>query len=85
MITSITSYAQSMRLAKTEKSQLNFTAQLNSDIAFQLVEQVRKAANAAGKEVSVAIVDVAGQTIVVSKGDGIGPHNTEVARRKAFT
>lgn len=85
MITSITSYAQSMRPAKTEKSQLNFTAQLNSDIAFQLVEQVRKAANAAGKEVSVAIVDVAGQTIVVSKGDGIGPHNTEAARRKAFT
>ena len=78
-------FAQTKKIAKNSETELNFTAQLNFDIALQLVQKVKAAAKAAGKEVSVAIVDVAGQTILLSKGDGVGPHNTEAARRKAFT
>ena len=69
-------FAQTKKIAKNSETELNFTAQLNFDIALQLVQKVKAAAKAAGKEVSVAIVDVAGQTILLSKGDGVGPHNT---------
>lgn len=78
-------FAQAKKIARNLETELNFTAQLNFDIALQLVQKVKAAAKAAGKEVSVAIVDVAGQTILLAKGDGVGPHNTEAARRKAFT
>lgn len=78
-------FAQTKKIAKNSESELNFTAQLKFDIALQLVQKVKAAAKVAGKEVSVAIVDVAGQTILLSKGDGVGSHNTEAARRKAFT
>lgn len=78
-------FAQASKIAKSAQAELNFTAQLNFDIALQLVQNVKAAAKVAGKEISVAIVDVAGQTILLSKGDGVGPHNTEAARRKAFT
>lgn len=77
--------AQSKKESNSIETEINFSAQLNFDIALQLVQKVKAAAKAAGKEVSVAIVDVAGQTILLSKGDGVGPHNTEAARRKAFT
>ncbi len=85
ILTAGQSFAQTEKQTKSTETELNFTAQLNFDIALQLVQKVKAAAKAAGKEVSVAIVDVAGQTILVAKGDGVGPHNTEAARRKAFT
>src|SRR5690606_33374159 len=37
------------------------------------------------KQVSIAIVDQSGVLILLSAGDGVGPHNTEAARRKAYT
>ncbi len=79
------SFAQTEMQEKSIEAELNFTAQLNFDIALQLIQNVKAAAKSAGREVSVAIVDVAGQTILLAKGDGVGPHNTEAARRKAFT
>lgn len=85
ILASSQTFAQAKKTAKNAESELNFTAQLNFDIALQLVQRVKAAGKAAGKEVSVAIVDVAGQTILLSKGDGVGPHNTEAARRKAFS
>lgn len=85
IVFSVNSSAQTKKLVKSTESELNFAAQLNFDVALQLVQKVKAAAKFAGKEVSVAIVDVAGQTILLSKGDGVGPHNTEAARRKAFT
>ena len=85
ILTAGQNFAQTKKHSKSAEPELKFTAQLEYDIALQLVQKVRAAAKAAGKEVSVAIVDVAGQTILLAKGDGVGPHNTEAARRKAFT
>ena len=38
-----------------------------------------------GERVSVAVVDRAGRLKVFLQGDGAAPHNTELARRKAYT
>lgn len=53
--------------------------------AYALAEASRAKASSMGKQVSVAIVDQSGVTILLSRGDGVGPHNTEAARRKAYT
>ncbi|WP_460623518.1 heme-binding protein [Hymenobacter tenuis] len=53
--------------------------------ALIMAEQVRAAAATLHQQVSVAVVDAGGQTILLAQGDGVGPHNTEAARRKAFT
>ena len=37
------------------------------------------------KNVSVAVVNSSGVTILLLKGDNVGPHNTEASRRKAYT
>ncbi|RNL55931.1 heme-binding protein [Pedobacter jejuensis] len=53
--------------------------------AIELTNLARKKASTLGKDISVAVVDAEGQTIIISRGDGVGIHNTEAARRKAFT
>jgi uncharacterized protein GlcG (DUF336 family) len=63
----------------TSKTQLTLKA------AYALAEAARAKANAMGKQVSIAIVDQSGVSIFISRGDGVGPHNTEAARRKAYT
>lgn len=59
--------------------------QLTLKAAYALAETARVKANAMGKQVSIAIVDQSGVSIFISRGDGVGPHNTEAARRKAYT
>ena len=60
-------------------------SQLTLKAAYALTEAARAKASTLGKQVSVAIVDQSGVTILISRGDGVGPHNTEAARRKAYT
>ena len=61
------------------------TEQITLEAALQLTHMARAKATQLGKEVSVAVLDEDGQTIVLSRGEGVGVHNTEAARRKAFT
>ena len=61
------------------------TEQRTLEAALQLTHMARAKATQLGKEVSVAVLDADGQTIVLSRGEGVGVHNTEAARRKAFT
>ena len=61
------------------------TEQITLQTALQLTNLARSKASALGKEVTVAILDANGQIITLSRGDNIGIHNTEAARRKAFT
>jgi uncharacterized protein GlcG (DUF336 family) len=53
--------------------------------AEQLAAAARSACQALGREVAVAVVDGSGQTLLLSRGPAVGPHNLEAARRKAFT
>ncbi|AMR26078.1 hypothetical protein A0257_02510 [Hymenobacter psoromatis] len=60
-------------------------AQLTLRAALEIAERVRAKAATLDKQVSVAVVDASGQLVLLSRGDGVGPHNTEAARRKAYT
>lgn len=53
--------------------------------ANELSTLVRARAIELGKQISIAVVDVNGEVILINRGDGVGPHNWEASRRKAFT
>lgn len=61
------------------------TEQLTLTAATQLTDLAREKASLLGKHVSIAVLDANGQIIIISRGEGVGVHNTEAARRKAFT
>lgn len=58
---------------------------LSLEGATEIAARVTKAAKALDKEVTLAILDASGTTILISRGNNVGPHNTEAARRKAYT
>lgn len=58
---------------------------LNQMGALKLAEQARIEAQKVDKNVSIAVLNSSGVTILLLKGDNVGPHNTEASRRKAYT
>ena len=81
----LSTFAQTKEKNKMELAFINHSPQLTQDGAFELVSRVRAAASKIEKIVTIAILDSSGQVIILTKGDGVGPHNTEAARRKAYT
>lgn len=61
------------------------TPTLNQAGALKLLVQANKAAQQMDRNVSMAVVDASGVTILIAKNDSVGVHNTEASRRKAFT
>lgn len=59
--------------------------QLTLEGAKEIAHRSLEAAKKLNKVVTIAILGAQGETILVLKGDGVGPHNTEAARRKAYT
>ena len=53
--------------------------------AMELAERATQSAASLDKKVSIAVLDAAGTIVLLMRGDGVGPHNTEAARRKAYT
>ena len=64
---------------------INQTPTLNQEGALELLGNVNIIAQEMNKNVSVAILDAAGVTILLVKNDSVGVHNTEAFRRKAYT
>lgn len=58
---------------------------LNLEGAKEVARRVEVASKKLNKTVSLAVVGASGETLLIYKGDGVGPHNSEAARRKAFT
>lgn len=58
---------------------------LNLKAAFEISNRVTEKATSMGKNVSIAILDASGNIILLIRGEGVGIHNTEAARRKAYT
>ena len=58
---------------------------LNQDGALKLAESAKLEASKINKNVSVAVLNASGVTLLLLKGDDVGPHNTEASRRKAYT
>ena len=61
------------------------TSELTQMGALKLAEQAKLEAQKLDKNVSVAILNASGVTLLLLKGDNVGPHNTEASRRKAYT
>ena len=58
---------------------------LNQTGALKLAENARLEASKINKNVSVAVLNSSGVTVLLLKGNDVGPHNTEASRRKAYT
>ncbi len=58
---------------------------LNQSGALKLAEQANLEAKKIDKNISVAVLNSSGVTILLLKGDNVGPHNTEASRKKAYT
>lgn len=53
--------------------------------AFELTRLALESAAELNKNVSIAVLDANGITILLVRGENVGPHNTEASRRKAYT
>lgn len=58
---------------------------LTLDAAQVLTNRAMKKALELDKKVSIAVLDASGNIILITRGDNVGIHNTEAARRKAYT
>ena len=58
---------------------------LSQEGALALARQANVEAEKLDKKISIAVLNSSGITILLLKGDNVGPHNTEASRRKAYT
>lgn len=75
----------SFTFAESKKNYSAQSYQFTLEGAQEVASRAQEAAKKLNKAVTIAVVGVQGETILIYKGDGVGPHNTEAARRKAFT
>ena len=69
----------------TTENYIKSVDNLTLEAALEIAKRVNKAAATLDKKVTLAVLDASGTTILIMRGEGIGPHNTEAARRKAYT
>jgi len=58
---------------------------LTQEGALQLAKQANLEAKKINKNVSIAVLNSSGVSLLILKGDNVGPHNSEASRRKAYT
>ncbi len=58
---------------------------LTQEGAMQLAKQANLEAKKINKNISIAVLNSSGVTLLILKGDNVGPHNSEASRRKAYT
>lgn len=58
---------------------------LNQAGAMKLALNANLEAGRMNKRISITVLDSSGVTILLLKGDQVGPHNTEAFRRKAYS
>ena len=59
--------------------------EIDLDAANSLAGAAVAACRAQGRAIAVSIVDRGGNLVAVQRSDGVGPHNTDASRKKAFT
>ncbi|MFC5480415.1 GlcG/HbpS family heme-binding protein [Massilia suwonensis] len=72
-------------LAQPAFAALPQVTDLSLDAANRLAGAAIAACAAQGRAIVVSVVDRGGNLVVVQRADGVGPHNTEASRRKAYT
>lgn len=58
---------------------------LTLEASYELTKRASETANSLGKKVTITILDASGNILMTTRGENVGPHNTEASRRKAFT
>ena len=76
---------ESLKTIPTTNNFIRSTDNLNLEAALELATRVTASAAALNTQVTMAILDASGNTILILRADNVGPHNTEAARRKAYT
>ena len=72
-------------LAQAASAALPQSPDLNLDSANRVATATIAACRAQGRAIVVSVVDRGGNLVAVQRADGVGPHNTEASRRKAYT
>ncbi|OFJ49048.1 hypothetical protein BA896_009255 [Janthinobacterium lividum] len=72
-------------LASPAHAQLRSMNDVSLASASKLADAAMAACQAQGRHIVVTVVDRGGNIVVVQRADGVGPHNTEASRRKAYT
>lgn len=66
-------------------AQLRQQPELTLEGANRLAGGAIDACRRQGRAIVVAVLDRGGNLVALQRADGVGPHNTEASRRKAFT
>ena len=72
-------------LASPAHAQLRQVDDLSLAAANKLANAAVAACRAQGRHMVVSVLDRGGNLVTVQRADGVGPHNTEASRRKAYT
>ena len=72
-------------LASPAQAQLQAVSDLTLNAAQKLSTAAMAACEAKGRQIVVTVLDRGGNIVSVQRADGVGPHNTEASRRKAYT
>lgn len=67
------------------QAQLRQFPELGLEAANRLAAGAVAACRSQGRAIVVAVVDRGGNLAALQRDDGVGPHNTEASRRKAYT
>lgn len=81
----ISLFADATKVSSAESKYSVQTNQLTLEGAKEIANRAQEAAKKLNKTVTIAVLGSQGETILIYKGDDVGPHNTEAARRKAYT
>jgi len=91
LLLSISATCFGQALAEPKRSQIvvdNYVKPIDNltlEAAVEMTKRMTKSASSLNKKVSIAVLDASGSIILLTRGDGVGPHNTEAARKKAYT
>lgn len=72
-------------LASPAHAQLRKVDDVSLAAANKLANAAMAACQAQGRHIVVSVLDRGGNVVAVQRADGVGPHNTEASRRKAYT
>ena len=72
-------------LASPAHAQLRKVDELSLAAANKLADAAMAACQAQGRHIAVTVLDRGGNVVTVQRADGVGPHNTQASRRKAYT
>ena len=88
LIVNASSGQNNVEIQKSELSINNYVTSadnLTLDAALEINKRVTKMAALLNQKVSISLLDASGTIILITRADGVGPHNTEASRRKAYT